>query len=805
MLKNNFKLAFRNLIKNKYHSLINILGLSFGIACSTIIYLYVQHELSFNKFHEKKENLHKLIYSFETITWGVNKSSLNDYEVSQQIAKTIPSIDKLTAYRAAWGWLRNDEKRFQEQIAMVDQPFFEMFSFSFLAGDEATALKELNNIVITETVAKKFFGDTIQSYDEVLGRLIELPQREPNKFKITGVTKDIPTYSTLQFDVAINYNNSKYYPHSNNVFGNSGVYILLNKEASVSEITKVLNGNVKNYYGKLIESMIQMGYMEDKQGVFQFELQPLHEIYFNSEDTSSYQISGDKNSVYILSLIAFLILVIACVNYIMLTIGNSMNRMKEIGVLKILGARRKQIMRNFIAESFILILLSVFFGLVIAEQLLPEFNRMAHKSLEFNIYEKAENYIFLIMVMFSIVVVASTYMSIFLLKHKQPLQILKLKNLFGNKYTFARSFVILQYFITISLLISTTIIIKQIKFMQQKDVGFNDEDLIVLETPFSERKQNQLKLKLKEYPEILNASLSDRNFIWGSSSYPTNNKLGEKVNLRMVRIDAEYIETLQIDLIEGRSFDDNLASDSLGIIVNETLVKTLDIKEPIGHIIKLEVPDDEPSLKVIGVMKDYHYDAMNKEIEPLFLYNKFPWNSNTAMFVKIDNSKKKEALDKVREAWNEIVPEFDFEYSYLDENLRNQYQKEEKWSKITGYATIIAIFLSCLGLIGLTSLMVSKKTKEIGIRKVNGAGTSQILIMLNKTYLKWVLIAYIIASPVVYYAASKWLQGFAYKTTISWWIFGIAGVASILIAISTVSYQCWVAARKNPVDSLKYE
>jgi putative ABC transport system permease protein len=504
-----------------------------------------------------------------------------------------------------------------------------------------------------------------------------------------------------------------------------------------------------------------------------------------------------------LSSIAVLILLIACFNYVMLTIGASMKRMRDLGMMNVIGARKGQILRHFISESLILTMIALFLGIILAEQLLPLFNNLAEEDLTFTLYHRWENFLFLLVILVFIVFSTSLYIGIFLLRNNQPVKFLRKELLSLRRHRFARYFVILQYLITIILMICSGIIVKQLHYMLDQDVGFEKEDVVVLPVDFPIQKVMTLKDKLLQQSRIQDVSMSDRNFVSGSSSVGEKNARGEIVTIRFLRIDHDYLETFSLTLLDGRDFNSNEPmEENYNVIVNETFVKAYDLESPVGEVINLESFDIK--VTIIGVVKDFHFDSMHDEIQSVMLII-FPFNSIWSVFVRIDNTDIQAALRQIESAWNEVVPEYTYDYSFLADMLEEQYNNENRWSRITAYAAGIAIFLSCLGLLGISGLLVARRVKEVGIRKANGASAGRVLMLLNGDILKWVLVSFILACPIAWYVMNRWLQDFAFRTSISWWIYALAGVAALLIALLTITWQTYRAASMNPVNALRYE
>jgi len=761
-------------------------------------------ELSYNNFHENKQDIYRVYYSYIEAAGDKRFSSFLPYELSSGFAEKIPGVEKSCGLRSIPAWIGGGEVLFNETVGFTDSSFFDIFTFHVLAGDRISPLNHPQSVVLTKSVADKFFGDSIDDYNQIIGERILFPQPAPNDFIITAVLEDPPENNSFRWTVLLPYPNCRYYPQCNNAFGNTSVYVLLHPETNVEKVEETAQTLIETYHGERIEQLVHYGYLADVENNFNYLLQPLNELYLHSVDfPGCYEITSNMRIIYILSSIAVLILLIACFNYVMLTIASTMNRMKDLGIMNIVGAQRGQIIRHFISESFILTFVSLFLGIILAEQLLPVFNQLANMDLTFTLYHDWGNFIFLILLLLFIVFATSFYVGVFILRKSQPLKFLRREPLTLKRHRFARYFVILQYMITIILLICSGMIIKQLHYMLEKDVGFNEENIIVLNIDFPYQKVLTLKDRLLEYPHILDVSMSDRNFISGSSSDDLKNKKGELVQTRFLRIDHDYLETFGIELIDGRNFTpSDPIEDNYNVIVNETFVKAFELESPVGEVIPIQAEDIVPT--IIGVVKDFHFDSMHDEIMPVMLII-FPFNSIWAVFVRIDGQDIPTAMEQIKKAWDEVVPEYTIDYSFLSDMLDKQYNNEDRWSRITAYAAAMAIFLSCLGLLGISSLLVARRLKEVGIRKANGASAWRVVLLLNRDILKWVFISFVLACPAAWFIVNRWLQDFDYRTDLAWWIFALSGLATLAIALLTISWQTWKAARRNPVETLRYE
>jgi len=803
MIKHYLKLSIRNLVRQWFHSIVNILGLGFGIACCILIFIYVQHETGYNMFHENRDNIYRVTSRFVEETGNVGFTSFQPHSIVEGYKEDIPGVERSSVYRHAWTWIRFGEKNFREIIAFVHPDFLKIFSFPVIEMQSDSILERPQSVVISKEVADKFLSDTIPNYSDLIGQSIRFPQPPPNEFTIEGIIENFSDISSFRFTVLIPFPNCQYYPRSNDSFGSNSVYVQLKNNEIPEQTEETANSLNDKYFGETVANLVHFGSLSDSEDNFAIRFQPLKDVYLNSSHTSwGYEIKGSRQNTIILSVIALIILTIACINYILLAIGQSMERLKEMGIMKILGAYKVHIIRHFLCESFLLVILALFLGIFFAEQLLPVFNNLSDKDLNFTLYKDWIGILFLVVILLIIVFSTSSYVAFFLLRYSNPLSILKNKISTGKRYRFARTFVILQYFISIVLMIITGIMVRQMNYMLNQPVGFDKENIVVLAVDFPHSKIMLLKNKLQQYPLIKNVTTSDRNFVGGSSSHEIRSHKGELISTRILRIDPDYTNALRLELIMGRNFLPNHEDDSIPkVLVNETFVKAFELEEPIGYTIAFS---EDITIEILGVVRDFHYDSMKDRIQPLIM-TVFSYNSIWSIFVRIDEHNTAGALDQIKKAWDEIVPEYLIDYSFLDQNLADQYLDQKRWGKITGYSAVAAIFLSCLGLLGLTGMLVAKRTKEISIRKVNGARVRDILFLLNGEFLIWVILAFILSCPVSYLIMNKWIRNFAYRLNLAWWIFAVAGIIAVLIALITVTWRSWRFARRNPIESLRYE
>lgn len=806
MIISYFKYAFRNLVKQRGRTLINLFGLSFSTAIVIIIYLYTTGEISYNNFHKNSDRIYRMYCSVDPVNQEREYSPFSDRGMAEAFQREIPGVEATCRMRGTTAFIGMENELFQEYIGFVDSTFFDLFTYEFLAGDRETPLDRLKSVVLTESVARKIFKDTLVSLEDVIGKIVEFPENLPfNQYTVTAVIADPPENTSFRWTVLIPYIHSRVYASSNDFGGDTYTYVMLDETNDAKRLEETSQSLIEEFYGEGLRLYTEMGFLKEGEHNFTLYFMPFRDLYLGSENfIGSYELTGNKNSLYILSSIAVLILLIACFNYIMISIGTALNRVGDFGMMSVVGARRWQILAQFVVESFLLTLISLFLGIILAEQMLPLFNRLAQDDLGFTLYEKGSNFLFLFAMLLFIVLINSAYIGLYLLRKSEPLRLLRREILSTRRNGVARISVVLQFFIAIALLISGGVILKQLNYLVNRQVGFDKENTAVLHVDFDLQKIKTLKELILESPHVKSVTMSDRSFDSGSSSQGLRNKKGEIINIRLLRVDSDYIQTLGLELIQGRNFysGEKVVDSIPNVIVNETLVRELEIEEPVGE--RVQLGSDNITVDIIGVVKDFHFDSMHEEIESLMLHN-FSYNSIWYMFVKAEDGQRAAVLEHCEKVWKEVVPEFSWDYTFMTEILEGQYQNEDRWSRIVAYAAAIAILLSCLGLMGISGLLVARRYKEVGIRKAHGATIRQILVLLNMDILKWVLAAYLLACPMAWLIIRRWLQDFAFRTEISWWIFVLAGLAAILISVFTITLQIYRVARQNPVNALRYE
>lgn len=802
-MKTHFLIAFRNIAKNRVNSLITIFGLSVAIACLLLIWLYVAQEYSYNSFHEHKDRIFRVNYALRSADGENSKDVLLDPKLSQILKDKVPQIKRSAAYRIAHGpTLIFANKNFEQDVSIVGQDFFEMFSFELLIGNKTTLFNHPDEIVITAALAEKFRAVLSCAPEELIGKPVFFMNTGDVPFSIAGIIENPPKNSTIQFDALISYEYENTFPQSNNAFGNSTIFIETDRPGNNEAIEKEVVSALNSYYEGLLETLTSERRILSASDGFMPYIVSLKDVYIEGI-TYDYERSASKTNLHILSAIGILILIIACSNFILLSLGMSVKKQREVGVRKTFGANNGQIFGLFFIENLVVTVIAFGFGILLLIAFLPVFNDLAQNEIYLELIDVKSATGFLLGCALLIALSISASPVAKLVKLHTQSSTIKVQE--TRKSSLIGGFITSQYCLSIILIILAFCVVRQTNYMKNKSLGFSSDHIINMRIyHLFPRERIRLRDKLAAEPGIVDLTMTDRNYVSGSSTEGFRNRRGEIISARLLKVDAHYIPTLGLELVQGENFtEENVQDGDRSIIINEKLLNQLELQ---GTAIGQKIPFAGGNFTIIGVVRDFHFDSMKEEIAPLALYAFTDiGNSYNFMFIRYDPAQLHDVMPTIENAWNEIAPDKTLDIRFWDEQLEERYQSEERWSGIIAYAAIIAVTLSSLGLLGLTIMALNRKVKEIGIRKVNGARVIEMVTMLNKDFVKWVAIAFLIASPIAWYVMNKWLENFAYKTELSWWIFALAGFLALGIALLTVSWQSWKAATRNPVEALRYE
>lgn len=810
MIKNYFKIALRNLWKHKGFSAINIIGLAIGLACFILIALYVVDELSYDKYNTRADDIYRVDAD---IKFGGNELKLcvSSDPMGATLKKDYPQVEEFTRiYASEGGKLVKKGNEFinEDNIVYVDSTFFNVFSLPAVAGDTRHALNEPNTVVITKSTAIKYFSTV-----DAVGKTLEV---DKIPFKVTAVIKDIPHNTHFHFDFLLSMKNVQY-GFGNYLSHNFQTYIVLRHGTDYHAFEKNFVQVVDKYILSQAKQFMNINSMDDfkKAGnQLNYFLTPLTDIHLKSNRWPELSANGNIQYVYIFAAVALFILLIACINFMNLSTARSASRAKEVGIRKVLGTERKNLISQFLTESTLMAIISLIIAVAIAYFALPLFNDIAAKSLTISSIFSVQILPFLIALPFLVGVIAGSYPAFFLSNFK-PIVVLKGKINAGFKKSYLRSsLVVFQFFTSIALIIGTVVIYKQLNFIQTSNLGFNKDQVLIINGAGALGKNDAaFKNEVLNLPGVKSATISGYLPVSSSRSDNTYSKdavMDSKNALSMQSwsVDYDYINTLGMQIIKGRNFSKDFGSDSSAFIINETAAKVLGYDDPIGKKIYSNFqdgPNDKPELvtyNIIGVVKDFHFESLRHNIFPLGLRL---GHNNSLISFKVKTADIKPLLTQVESKWKTMATGMPFSYRFMDESFDNMYREEQRVGKLSFTFSILTILIACLGLFGLVTYMAEQRTKEIGVRKVLGATITNLVVMLSKDFLKLVIISAVFAFPLAWWAMNKWLQDFAFRINIGWWIFIVAGVIALLIALITVSFQAIKAAIANPVKSLRTE
>ncbi|RYU95847.1 ABC transporter permease [Emticicia agri] len=785
MIRNYLKIAWRNLWRNKTFSLLNILGLALGMACSLLIMLWLQDELQRDKFHKNGHRLYRVmenqLYDGEAVTFAYTPGIL-----SQHITNDIPEIEMATQVQWEEMPLFTVGDNFEKEKGWyVNSDFLNMFTFDLEKGDAKTALKRPDGVVISKKLAAKYFPD-----QDPLGKIIRIDNK--TDVMVTGVLKEISDRSSLKFDFLMSYERWLKTNNWANQWGNNGpwCYVMLNSNASIDKVQSKIKDYIKS---------------KDNDSNVELFLQAHEDVYLYSNYKAGVQDGGRIDYVKMFALIAIFILVIACINFMNLATARSIKRAKEVGVRKVVGAVRYSLVGQFLGESLIIAFIGLLFAILIVFLSLPSFNLLTEKHLSLDFKDPL-----FLLTLFGLTIitglVSGSYPALFM-SSLRPVVVLKGALKFKPSATFFRKgLVIFQFGLSIMLIIGMIVIYRQIEYIQSKNLGFNRENLLYmplegnLSTNFMSFKQ-----ELMNMPGIKSVSCSEADPLQVASSTGGVRWSGKDTTKTILfsqnATSYDYLTTMGIKLKDGRDFSPAFSTDTTNYVINEEAAKKMGMKDPVGK----EMTMWGRKGTIIGIVKNFHINSLHEGISPLILHFQRGKQNLGQVIVRTQAGQTKEAIASMDKAFKKFNPRFPFSYKFTDQEFAAQYKGENVVSKLANYFAFLAIFISCLGLFGLAMFTAEQRTKEIGVRKVLGASVVNITAMLSKDFLKLVLMSAVIAFPLAWYLMSNWLQKYAYRIEIQWWFFLIAGVLACLIALLTVSYQAIKAALMNPIKSLKTE
>lgn len=791
MFTSTFKIAVRNLLRDISYSLINILGLTIGITGSLFLILYVYDDLSFDRYHEKADRIYRISSRItepdDAFNWSVTQLPL-----SPQIKQDYPEVEESTRLIQSGRHLYKHEEAefFEEEVSYADSTVFDIFTWPLVEGDPKTALTQPNSIVLTRTFSGRYFGN-----ESPIGKVLE--REDNNSYTVTGLLEDIPKNSNYRFSALISRNSL---PDDYGSWGAFHIYtyILLREGADYKALEAKLPEMYKNYMAEIFERI----------GInIVYELLPITRIHLYSDFEGEPVAVGNIQFIYIFIVIIIFLLTIACINYMNLATARSTKRSKEVGIKKVAGSSRQALIRQFISESLILAVISLGISLLLCYLLLPVFNNISGKFIDFSVITQPAILLSLLAVIIFTGLAAGSYPALFL-SGFNPAEILRGQlRISGSSLTVRKILVIIQFTLSTAMVISTWIVYNQLNYLKKKDLGFTKENVITLRltTPEMVQKLPVFKEAVLSQPGILNIGSANTAVGYGAGKnimrVETVDGMVER-GINTFRADHDFIKSLDITILEGRDFSvDNASDTTKGVIINETLAKRLNWNDPIGK--KVQFGRDTTSFAiVVGLIRDYQQFGLYNEMESLMILY---YPACFVVFIRTDGSNLEGKIEFIKGKWNELYPRFPFDYNLLEEEFDEQFRADEKKGIIYAFFAILTVLIACLGLFGLASFVTEQRTKEVGVRKVFGADVSDIVGLMLRSYLFLVGISILFASVISYYFATRWLESFVYRADIKWTTFLLAALITILITLFTVSLHTIRAGNLNPAESLRNE
>ena len=792
MLKNYLKIALRNLQKHKGYTVINVAGLSLGIAAATLIFLFARNELTYDRFHTRADDIY-LVYKERVTQAGTQPTYDTWVPLLERMQAEFPTIDGGTRMADEEEWVEHDGQRFEESVAYVDPSFFEIFTFPLQRGDAANPLPHNNAAVVSQEIATKYFGN-----DDPLGKVITVDYQVD--YTVTGVLARVPENSLIQPEILIPIRSAPEYDAFLDRWDVSflNTYVRLAEGASVEALTAQFPAFVTNIWD------------EETAARTHFKMLPL----LDANDT----FTGNRDYAYILLVVALATILIACINFVNLATARSLERAREIGLRKVLGAVRGQLIAQFLGESILMGLVALVIGIEVAQVLLPSFNELFGLELTFDFFGDPLTLGALLGLGLIVGLLSGGYPAVFLSRF-QPAQ--SLRGTFKTSRRGLRlrhTLVVVQFTLSIVLIAGTGVMWSQVQYMKHRDLAFNQDNVLVLPVEVDDfADAEEAAARLQTFKDEL-AQLSGVRSVASSTHVPGNGSESftfvrpeggdddKPTRLRWAAVDARFFDTYDIDFVEGRNFAEGSETDRRqAVIINEAALRDFGWTSANGKFIRPGTQSMR-EIQVVGVVRDYNFQSLQDEVAPvLHIYRPPDGSVHDLISIKIQTSDVAATVNAIGAAWNRLDPTRPFDYFFVDENFDQLYRVQDRLVAAASAFSILAILIACLGLFGLASLMVAQRTREIGVRKVLGASASRITLLLSKDFTKLVAVAFVVGTPVTYLAMNRWLENFAYRVDIAWWIFLLAGLIALLVAFLTVSYQSIKAALANPMKALRHE
>jgi putative ABC transport system permease protein len=795
-MKTNIKIILRSIVRFKLYSGLNVAGLGVGLAAVLFIFFWIYHEINYDKFNANYSQIYQINHQTKESgeRWVSTPSPL-----TPAIAENVAAVENVARIRrcATFAFKAGEKMFLEEKGATADPKLFDIFSYKVLLGNPQEALTAAENIVITESFAKRYFGS-----ENALNKQLTI-EGEGN-VTVKAVIEDLPSNSHIKFDYLLSHKFAEQYRLCGLGWGDPNflTYIIVHNNANISD---VLNAITKVAYDNKAPHIFYGGYS--------YNLRPLSKVYLDHEISNRIGESGDKRNIMIFGTVGVLILLLACINYINLSVSLFTKRQKNTSIHKICGAFKANVFNRNFAETLMVILISFAVAILLLALLQPLFVKIVGKQVNFHFSEPAVQG-FTATLLLGTVLLCGIYPA-FVLSNFNPLGLVEKFRLKSSKNKGLKTMVVIQNIISILLVICTIGILKQMNFIQSKELGFNSDKIVYVRLRGQIQKHIiAAKQEIASLSGVEQVALKDcppfdsRNnttvIVWRDKGELKNSGENTFFGSETTRIDDDFFEMLDVKFVQGRNFDHAISSDKTAYIINEAAVRQMNLSEPIGTEFALY----QRWGTIVGVIEDTYFKTLHREIEPqvFHMYNNIERESYFSVLnIKLSGDQFQKTLSQVEEIWTKFNPGIPFSYHFLNERYEALYKSDKQIATMVKIFSILAVFIACLGLFGQSILATENRIKEIGVRKVNGAKVSEILAMLNMDFIKWVVIAFVAACPIAYYAMNKWLENFAYKTNLSWWIFALAGILALGIALLTVSWQSWRAATRNPVEALRYE
>ncbi|KPK86182.1 MAG: hypothetical protein AMS27_05555 [Bacteroides sp. SM23_62_1] len=808
MISNYIKIVIRNFSRQKFHSLINITGLTVGLTTALLIILFIVDEFSYDSFHKHADDIYR-VHLNARISGQEMNSCFTSAPLAGGFVREIPEIEDACRI-AVWsdiGVQYEDRAYTENKILLADSNYFDFFSFRLIQGDPKKVLKEPNTVILTESAANKYFGYKGQGDNTPIGRMLYIGT-EKDLYTVTGITEDPPSNSHFHYSIILSmesweYSRSPVWP-SNQL----NTYVMLSEQSDWQAVQEKFPDLVKKYIGPLVSQILGISFEEflEQGGGYGYYLQPLLDIHLNPKTTQELEPAGNIKTIYILASIVILIIVIACINFMNLSTATFTRRAKEVGVRKTIGAANQKLVFQFLSEAVFLTVVSMILAIIITTVILPQFNFLSGKQLSAGILYTLPYLAGMLLLTIVVGLLSGSYPAFYLTSFK-PIEVMRGQIKAGIKSGNTRSIlVVFQFIISIVLIICSLLIYNQLNFIKNTDLGFNKENLLVINNANTLGTDKMaFKEDILQMPDIVSASFTNLAPPGGDYSDIFIPKGGDNQEhgFNYLIVDEDFLETMELTLTDGRFFSHDFPTDSSAVIINESTARLVGWNQPVGEQLQtLWGEENEDVRQVIGVVKDFNFQSLKKEITSLVI---FSGSEGNFLIVRLTPGEFNQKINLLETRWKSFAHSAPFDYSFIEDDFNAHFGREEQLGKIFLVFTCLAIFIACLGLFGLATFTSEQRTKEIGIRKTQGASSNAIIKLLSKEYLKLVSVAFIVSVPISYYMISWWLKNFAYKTNIGILSFLIGGLAAVIITLLTISYQSVKAASKNPVESLRYE